>query len=313
MSELDISIVLESDNAVKGGLDRMRMTVAALSHELSRCDRTSEVIVVFNGARSHRSSIAEVVRTLCPPGVPLAIVEEPGSSYYTQKNAGAKRARGEIVVFLDSDTVPEPGWLDQLLSPFDDSNVHVVGGTCFTEYETTVDKAFALTWNFPLRAADGPPFLWHHFNANLVAFRRLTFERHPFPEDQRFRGQCHSLACALIANDIDIVINPRARVGHPAPCGIRYITERAMCQGHDRMLTYRMGGGNRGVVQSLRVLGYDVRGSMTRIVRDHRKVGLSVPAIPVAIAVASWYHAWSWLGWTVTRLRPELIRRSLYV
>ncbi|MEP6632861.1 MAG: glycosyltransferase [Luteimonas sp.] len=34
-------------------------------------------------------------------------------------NDGAARARGEILVFLNNDTVPQPGWLDALLRTFD--------------------------------------------------------------------------------------------------------------------------------------------------------------------------------------------------
>lgn len=34
-------------------------------------------------------------------------------------NDGAARARGEVLVFLNNDTVPQPGWLDALLDTFD--------------------------------------------------------------------------------------------------------------------------------------------------------------------------------------------------
>src|SRR5690606_33215558 len=35
-------------------------------------------------------------------------------------NDGAALARGEFLVFLNNDTVPQPGWLDALLATFDD-------------------------------------------------------------------------------------------------------------------------------------------------------------------------------------------------
>ena len=34
-------------------------------------------------------------------------------------NDGAARARGDVLVFLNNDTVPQPGWLDALLETFD--------------------------------------------------------------------------------------------------------------------------------------------------------------------------------------------------
>jgi len=43
-------------------------------------------------------------------------------------NDGAARARGEFVVFLNNDTIPQPGWLDTLLATFDsDADIGLVG------------------------------------------------------------------------------------------------------------------------------------------------------------------------------------------
>jgi glucosyl-dolichyl phosphate glucuronosyltransferase len=44
------------------------------------------------------------------------------------RNTGIGVARGEVVVFLDDDARPEPGWLDGMLSPYADSAVVGVGG-----------------------------------------------------------------------------------------------------------------------------------------------------------------------------------------
>ena len=42
-------------------------------------------------------------------------------------NQGAANARSDVVVFLNSDTVVPPGWLDELLAPFDQDDVGAVG------------------------------------------------------------------------------------------------------------------------------------------------------------------------------------------
>lgn len=42
------------------------------------------------------------------------------------RNDGLKRARNELVVLLDSDTVPQPGWLEPLLAHFNDPEVDIV-------------------------------------------------------------------------------------------------------------------------------------------------------------------------------------------
>ncbi|MCC7354413.1 MAG: glycosyltransferase [Anaerolineae bacterium] len=43
-------------------------------------------------------------------------------------NTGVRQAQGEIIVFTDSDCVPEPGWLRALVAPFADPEVVAAGG-----------------------------------------------------------------------------------------------------------------------------------------------------------------------------------------
>lgn len=51
---------------------------------------------------------------------------DPGAS--GARNAGAARAHAPLLVFLDDDTEARPGWLAELLSPFDDPSVLGSGG-----------------------------------------------------------------------------------------------------------------------------------------------------------------------------------------
>jgi glycosyltransferase involved in cell wall biosynthesis len=44
------------------------------------------------------------------------------------RNAGTEAARGEVVVFLDSDAVPAPDWIERLVEGFEDDSVAAVTG-----------------------------------------------------------------------------------------------------------------------------------------------------------------------------------------
>ena len=44
------------------------------------------------------------------------------------RNVGLFHSAGEIVAFIDDDAIPEPSWLENLVAPFSDSQVGLVGG-----------------------------------------------------------------------------------------------------------------------------------------------------------------------------------------
>lgn len=58
------------------------------------------------------------------------IVRNPSNVGFARGcNQGARRASGSVVVFLNNDTVPEPGWLDAMLGWFQRPGVAAVGAT----------------------------------------------------------------------------------------------------------------------------------------------------------------------------------------
>jgi len=102
-------------------LSYTRACLDALRHE-ARLDPTYELIVVDDGSTdgtpAHLRSLTgvQVVRNHVPSGFAPAC------------NHGAAQARGEFLVFLNNDTVPQPGWLSALLEPArTDSSIGIVG------------------------------------------------------------------------------------------------------------------------------------------------------------------------------------------
>ena len=49
-------------------------------------------------------------------------------TFRSRANIGLAHARGDIVVYIDDDAVPEPDWLEHLLAPYADPDVAAVGG-----------------------------------------------------------------------------------------------------------------------------------------------------------------------------------------
>jgi GT2 family glycosyltransferase len=59
--------------------------------------------------------------------MPVTVRNEQNEGFARACNQGAEAATGEIVVFLNNDTIPHEGWLEPIVRAFDDSSVGAVG------------------------------------------------------------------------------------------------------------------------------------------------------------------------------------------
>lgn len=73
---------------------------------------TFEIIVVDNASQD---ATLEVVRRYADQVTAVRLSENQG--FAVGNNAGAGRAQGEILIFLNPDTAPQPGWLANLVAP----------------------------------------------------------------------------------------------------------------------------------------------------------------------------------------------------
>jgi hypothetical protein len=312
-----VSIIIEWENARLSELGRTRRMLAALAAQLPDiAPASAELIVLHDAEAVPPALIQDLLREAfgaAPP--PLQLIPTHDSQYYRQKNHGASLARHEVVLFLDSDVVPEPGWLAALLGHLSDPAVGVVGGNTYIEPDSLYARAFALFWFFPLREVTAETRDTTHFFANNVAFRRALFARHGFPELPLMRGQCGVLAATLRAAGHGLLIETRARVSHPAPNGGAHFLRRALCDGHDTIQRHRLGLGVRGGLPfgTVSRLGRGLRDSARRIAAGRRAVGLGPAGALAALGVAGAYLLLAACGEVLGRLAPGLVRRHLAV
>jgi hypothetical protein len=278
-----------------------------------------ELLVCFDAKEVDASALAADLASELPessPALRYRIVPVDGGDYYELKNAGAAEIQGDLLVFLDSDVIPEPGWLGNLLRPFADESVGVVAGNSYLEPRGFYGKTFALAWFFPLRATDARVEPARKFFANNVAFRRHIFARFPFPPlDDATRGSCWRLAHILTENEVQIVKSSAAQVEHPAPNGLRHFLARGLAQGRDRLLEERAFGSRRtgsllGTASRLRL---DLRRSTSRITKDFGRVGLTARAVPAALGVSASYYLLCTLGEVATMVSPRFMARHFRI
>lgn len=314
-SETSVSIVIEWENVLLSGSSRAERMLELVIAQANRLPACRQILISATDEQPALEQRPAALRA----DIDWQLLHHPGSHYYALKNLGAQRACGELIVFVDSDVIPEPDWLRQLLAPFEDPAIQVSCGRAYIDASDLYTRAFALFWFFPVRErprADGSPQArppgspWpqtHHFFANNCAFRRDTAARHPFPvSDVSSRGSCLQLAEDLQRAGIAIVLNKRAQVAHPPPLPGEHFMQRALAQGRDRYLRSR--GLSRTLLGSCWRWGRNSARTLVKITLLHRRVRLPLIQVPLAWLIGLTYYGLYWLGEVATmlRLRPVL-------
>jgi hypothetical protein len=314
------SVVIEWENLRLADAGRALPMLRALYAQvaaLARAGCEGEILVVTDGDPVLDAALDAALAAAGPP--PVAQVQRvaaPATRYYQKKNAGARAARGGLVVFLDSDVIPEGGWLAALLGPFADPAVDGVGGTTYVELRSPYDRAFAAFWFFPLRDdADTTGELTEVY-ANNLAFRRAAFLAQPFPEQAEFRGAAGALVAAIRAGGGRVLRRSAARCVHPAPNGLAHLLRRGACEGYDQFVRrQRELGGTTPPWRWSRnvVLGWLDGRARQRIRERGAALGLDRAQRALAHGVATVYSLSALGGHLLTRLDPRLVPRFLSI
>jgi glycosyltransferase involved in cell wall biosynthesis len=95
---------------------------------------TVEIIVVDNGSTDQTANVWQQIKEQFSK-YEWRYVYEPVPGLLSGRHRGAKKARGEILSFLDDDVLLAPSWLNALQDAFSDPGIVLVGGPSRPEYE----------------------------------------------------------------------------------------------------------------------------------------------------------------------------------
>jgi glycosyltransferase involved in cell wall biosynthesis len=304
---------MEWENARAAGAARATRTMCELVSQIRElADEVvgrPELIILYEADAVDRDCIEAALSAAGVDDAPVSVKlhATAGSNYYDQKNQGADIASGDYLLFLDSDVVPEAGWLRALLASVR-KGVDVVAGSTYVEPETFLGRAFALFWFFPLRSASRGLVETTFFYANTVMFRRDLFMAFKFPDLPLYRGHCSVLGRNLRRNGIRLFQQTNARVRHPPPNAAHFV-HRALCEGYDAATRERLWG-------SPKELGSDEFRKQLRNVRtrmtarlEHLKVGPAERI--VAMMLGDLYCLLRFAGQSWAARSPDQARRLL--
>ncbi|HEX6511295.1 MAG TPA: glycosyltransferase, partial [Chloroflexota bacterium] len=158
-----VSVIIPAHNAEATLADCLDAVMAQQAPGL-----TLEVLVVDDRSTDGTRSVA------CRPGVRL--LDGSGRGPAAARNLGARSASGSILVFLDADTRPKPGWLNELLTPLVDPEVAAVKGAYDSDQRGLLARFAQLEFEYKyarLERAQRVDFV----DTGTAAFRRDAFER----------------------------------------------------------------------------------------------------------------------------------------
>jgi len=213
--------------------DSLRALLESLHPQVKNTPDTS-VVVVNDG--SHDDSYESVINAFADIVDYLPLAENQGPA--AARNAGAARAKGRFLVFVDDDCAPPGHWLDWLLAIIEnDPGVAVVGGSTRLDPSPTSNPiaAYNKAFSFNPRPLYQDGDLYVLPSANL-AVRRDWFERIG-GFDERFRyaaGEDINLAYRLKMAGAPFYIDESWYIEHEAEERLRGFWRR----------WYRYGFGN---------------------------------------------------------------------
>ncbi|PJK00580.1 glycosyl transferase [Lysobacteraceae bacterium NML91-0213] len=211
----DASIVIPVHNHLAHTLECLRALAAAPP------EAACEVIVVDDGSSDDTAAVLTRI-----PGLRYHRHAHNGG-FIAACNTGASLARGEVLVFLNNDTVPQPGWLDALLSTlrelpragivgaqlvYPDGRLQEAGGVVFRDGQA---------WNYGRFDSPDDPRYGYLRDADYVSGAALAIPRALFDEvggfDTRYAPAYYEdtdLAFAVRVAGRRVLYQPAARVLH---------------------------------------------------------------------------------------------------
>jgi len=100
---------------------------------LNQTQKDFELIVVDDGSTDNTPKIVESFKK-------AKLLKQQNGGPAKARNAGAKMAKGDVLVFTDSDCVAEKNWLEGMLKPFSDKSVVGVQGAYKTKQQSAVAR-----------------------------------------------------------------------------------------------------------------------------------------------------------------------------
>lgn len=200
-----VSIVIPMFNASK----TIRETIAALNNQTLK---DFELVIVDDGSTDNSDLIVKQTKA----DFPITLISQPNHGPAAARNTGARSASAEIIIFIDSDCVPLPDFIEKITAPFENPDVFGVQG----EYETKNKNSFMARYvgyeiyfrHEKMKNMDSID----HMATYACAYRKKAFAGF-INNFKKANMEDTELSYRLSKEKKKLVFAPKARVRHPHP------------------------------------------------------------------------------------------------
>lgn len=100
---------------------------------LNQTRKPDEIIVIDDGSEDNTKKILKKIKG-------IKLLEQGHKGPAAARNLGTRKARGEIVLFTDSDCTPDRNWVSEMMKPFEDKKIVGVQGVYRTRQKDLVAR-----------------------------------------------------------------------------------------------------------------------------------------------------------------------------
>lgn len=201
---LSVSVIIPAYNAEE-------KLSACLDALLEQSVLPDEIIVVDDGSTDQTKKVAEAYSL-------VTVLTQKNQGPARARNAGAEKAKSTIIVFVDSDCIPEKNWLEEMLKPFEDSNVAGVQGAYRSRQKSLTARFDQADIEYRYEHMQRAKKLYWIATYSAAYRRTIFLAEGKFDESfPRASGEDAELSYLLAENGHQLVFSPRAIVYHTHP------------------------------------------------------------------------------------------------
>jgi len=193
-----------------------------------------ELIVVDDGSRDNTAKEVRKFKDIS------LIQQKKNSGPAVARNLGAKKAKGEIILFTDADCVAEKNWLEEMIKPFENQEVVGVQGTYKTKQKNWTARFVQAEIEDRYDLMKKKEFI-DFIGSYSAAYRKKVFlEFDGFNEEfPSASGEDPELSYRMEKKGLKLKFNPNAIVYHLHPKSFLKYLKIKFFRGYWRILMYK--------------------------------------------------------------------------